>query len=360
MHIMRLNNWGSSAKGQRLLKLGGAVTGIVFLVAFVLDMVGLRGGATVRAATFKSPTHSTTIALDRSDKFLWVVNREANSVSVFMVRGNNGSDLAEKKVEIPVELEPRCVAVHPDGLRAFVVNGLSGTVSLVNRMQQRPIATIRVGTEPRGCALTPNGTLLYVANHTEGTVSIIDVSERKVVGTVTVGGNPTAIAVTNDHDGADQDERVFVTEFFAELIPDGPGEMRDLGKQGVVHTFPVSNPGAITKITLSPLADSGFTSNRSNFCASAHPAHAANPIFCPRPDLSAGAPENASAPQGVYPNQLLSALVRGNRVFLPNIGAQPEPKEAAETNVQALVHVVDATTLTEKAGETVNLNAQIN
>ncbi len=45
----------------------------------------------------------------------------------------------------------------------------------------------------------------------------------------------------------------------------------------------------------------------------------------------------------MFPNQLLSALVRGNRLFVPNIGAQPEPPEQAETNVQALVHVVDTT-----------------
>src|SRR5262249_18132389 len=108
-------------------------------------------------------------------------------------------------------------------------------------------------------------------------------------------------------------------------------------------------------------ADSGFKSNRSAFCPSAHPNNG-NPNFllCPRPDLPSNNPANAAAPQGVYPNQLLSALVRGNRLFLPNIGAQPEPREAAETNVQALVHVVDTTTLQEIPTETVNLNQQIN
>jgi YVTN family beta-propeller protein len=221
-------------------------------------------------------------------------------------------------------------------------------VSVVNRDKRMVVATIPVGTEPRGCALTPKGSLLYVANHTQGTVSIIDTSERKVVGTALVGGNPTAIAVTNDADNKDQDERVFVTQIFAELIPGGPGEARDLGKQGVVHTFPVNDPTAITKITLSPLANSGFTSNRTAFCPAAHPA--AGNLFC----------GGAAEPQGVFPNQLLSAAVVGSRLFLPNIGAQPEPREAAETNVQALVHVVDTTTLSERAGETVNLNVQIN
>ena len=63
---------------------------------------------------------------------------------------------------------------YPQRPLAYVTNGISGTVSVVNLTRFAVVATIPVGTEPRGCALTPNGALLYVANHTEGTVSIID------------------------------------------------------------------------------------------------------------------------------------------------------------------------------------------
>jgi hypothetical protein len=38
----------------------------------------------------------------------------------------------------------------------------------------------------------------------------------------------------------------------------------------------------------------------------------------------------------MFPNQLLSALIRGNRLYLPNITAQPEPPERFDVNVQAL------------------------
>jgi hypothetical protein len=63
----------------------------------------------------------------------------------------------------------------------------------------------------------------------------------------------------------------------------------------------------------------------------------------------------------VFPNQLLSALIRGNRLFLPNIGAQPEPPEMFNVNVQALVNAVDTQALMEVgAGLTNrNLNKQI-
>ena len=102
-----------------------------------------------------------------------VVNREANSVSIIQVKDAQGDDSANKLAEIGVGEEPRCVAIHPNDRVAYVTNGISGTVSVVDLVHRKVVTTIAVGTEPRGCALTPNGNLLYVANHTEGTVSIL-------------------------------------------------------------------------------------------------------------------------------------------------------------------------------------------
>ena len=170
-----------------------------------------------------------------------------------------------------------------------------------------------MGTEPRGCALTPNGSLLYVANHTEGTVSIFVTGNPLnpiLDGAVQVGRNPTALAITDNGDDNDTDETVFVTQIFAELNPDfvdpifdGNGEARDLGKQGVVHAFPAGNANPpITKITLNPLADSGFNANRvapNNFCSTVPPAQ--SNIFCPRPALCLPDPAKHEQPAGGVP-----------------------------------------------------------
>jgi len=315
-----------------------------------------------------APTRSTTIALTSDETRAVVVNREANSLSIIKVKNANGNDVGVKLAEIGVGEEPRCVAVSANDQLAFVTNGISGTVSVVSLVQNRVVKEIRVGTEPRGCALTADGSLLYVANHTEGTVSIIDTASRTVAGAVQVGGRPLTLAITDKGTGNISDDTVFVTEIFAELNPDfsdpnfdGNGEARDLGKQGVVHAFPAGNANPpITKITLKPLADSGFTANRfmpNNFCNTVPPAQSS--IFCPRPDLPASDPANTMNPQGVFPNQLLSALIRGNRLYLPNIGSQPEPPEVFNVNVQALVYNVDVDALAEVPTEHVNLNKQI-
>ena len=342
------------------------------LVAVLVGLVSLGAAANKdknkdkKNQTAATASHSTTIALTSDETRVVVVNREANSLSIIRVKDAQGNDVAIKLAEIGVGEEPRCVAVHPNDQEAYVTNGISGTVSVVNLGQRRVVATINnVGTEPRGCALTPNGTLLYVANHTEGTVSIINTSSRTVIGKVNVGRNPTAVAITNNGDGVDADETVFVTQIFAELDPNfvdpvfnGNGENRDLGKRGVVQAFSAGNANPlITKISLAPIADSGFNASRAAFCLKAAPPQPHSLIFCPDPTKPGTDPVNANNPQGVFPNQLLSALIRGNRLYLPNIGAQPEPPEAATVNVQALVNQVDVNARAEVAAQ--NLNEQI-
>jgi YVTN family beta-propeller protein len=351
---------------------------LMVLVAVLVGVVGIGAAANknddkknkkngnAAAAIAETPSHSTTIALTSDEQRLVVVNREANSVSIIRVKNAQGNDVANKIAEIGVGEEPRCVAIHPNDDEAYVTNGISGTVSVIRLGQRRVVATIPVGTEPRGCALTPKGTLLYVANHTAGTVSIINTSSRTVVGTVNVGRNPTAIAITNNGNGNDADETVFVTQIFAEPNPafvdpvfDGNGENRDLGKQGVVQAFPAGNANPpITKITLSPIANSGFNANRGAFCPKPAGVQPQSLVFCPDPTKPATDPVNTNNPQGVFPNQLLSAVIRGDRLFLPNIGSQPEPPETATTNVQALVHRINTNTLTEVGSQ--NLNQQIN
>jgi YVTN family beta-propeller protein len=280
------------------------------------------------------------------------------------VRNLQGQDVANKRIEIAVGQEPRYVAISPDDREIYVSNTVSGTVSVIPLLGTdagRVVADIPVGTEPRAIAVTPNGTRLYVGNHTDGTVSVIDVASRQVTATVQVGGNPEAIAITNNGNADDTDETVFVTQFYAVLIPNGPGEGRDLGKQGIVRAFSVADTANVATITLAPLANSGFTADRTNFCPQTRPGGApVSALFCPDLNAAAGSPTITQVPQGVYPNQLQSALIRGTRLFLPNIGAQPEPPVRFDTNVQPLVYVVDTASRTALANLHVNLNQQVN
>jgi YVTN family beta-propeller protein len=168
-----------------------------------------------------TPSRSTTIALTSDDRRVVAVSRERHSLAIIEVRDTKGTDTANLLAEVAVENKPRFVALSPDDQEAYDTKALDGMVSVVALSGPDAftvVAEIPVGTEPRGLAMTPNGTRLFVANHTAGTVSIIDAMTRSVLGFVTVGGNPMVVAITNNGDADDQDERVFVTQFLAELI----------------------------------------------------------------------------------------------------------------------------------------------
>lgn len=318
------------------------------------------GGGGREDARLAGPSRSTTIALTGDEQRVLVVNRENDSLSVLRVQADPGAP-AELIAEVPVGDEPRYVAVSPDDRFALVTNAIDGTVSVVALSGPSAYTvhgTIDVGAEPRGIAYSPNGERVYVANHTEGDVSVIDGDTFDVLGAVEVGGNPTAIAVTNDGDGDDADETVFVTRFYAEVIDGGPGEAFDTGKQGFVHAFSVAT-GAVVDVPLAPIEDAGFTADRRPFCVNFN-ASAANATFCPDSSITDPSSDVVDAdPQGAYPNQLHAILVRGDTAWVPSIAASPEPPVRFNVNVQALVHAVDVHALTSPADRTVNLNAQI-
>src|SRR4051812_11076923 len=126
-------------------------------------------GATLRVEA-ANPTNSSPIALTTDNKFVWVVNRDKNSVSVLEV----GNDKNQKVKEIPVGNEPRSIAITPDNKKVYVTNMVSGTVWVINASTFAFLKGIPVGTEPFGCALTPDGKKLYVANFSSDNVTVIN------------------------------------------------------------------------------------------------------------------------------------------------------------------------------------------
>ena len=326
---------------------GSALTGLCrFSVSAALLFVGL---ATLPMEAEAKPTRSTNIALNASNTVLVAANLEADSVTIFDVSGGT----ITKRAEVPVGREPHCVAINSVSNEAFVTNAESGTVSVVSLTTNKVVKTFGVGPEPRACALTPDNSVLYVANYTLSAVRAINPATRTTVDIISAVANPAALAISDTTPA-----RVFVTRFFARLTAGGPGEGFDDGKEGIVVSFPVDNHDLVTTTRLPPLADSGFTANRKNFCNLTADPDPVNQIFCP--DTTISDPNNskiAQDPQGVFPNQLKSALIRNGKLYLPNIGAQPEPPVFFNTNVQALVYVVNTSTLLQQASG--NLNAQI-
>jgi YVTN family beta-propeller protein len=65
------------------------------------------------------------------------------------------------------------VSFSPDGRRAFVANGLSGTLSVLDVASRQVTATLRVGRDPVGAWPGADG-LMYVDNELGQTLSVVD------------------------------------------------------------------------------------------------------------------------------------------------------------------------------------------
>ena len=290
-------------------------------------------------SAFAGPTSSQPLALDARDRLLVVANPDNDSVTLFHRTGNGWKRVDEEKVG----KEPSGVAILPDGKKGYVANTVSGTVSVLRVRPQHlsVIKQIKVGTEPYGLALTPNGRRLYVTNSRSNSVSVIDTDDDEVVKTIpNVGIEPRGLAITNDGDGSDRDETVFVTQFLSLPVP-GKVDGQDDAKVGKVTAISTQDDAVIGEVTLNPLADTGFKA-AGDAIARIPPANP--PVF--------------TFTTGAYPNQLNNLGIKGDFVFVPNTGASPNGPFRFNVNTQSLLSVFSRLTRTE-AGPPVNMHLAV-
>ena len=160
-------------------------------------------GSWLRAATAQqaaSPTRSSPIAITSDDHFVWSVNPDNNSVSVFDV----GGDPNQKIAEIPVGNEPWCVAITPDDAKVYVTNMVSGTVSVINTATRRWSRRSRSAPSPSAARSprTASGSTSPTSPRT--TCRLINTADRRGDQDHQAGraASPTAIAITRRrHEG---------------------------------------------------------------------------------------------------------------------------------------------------------------
>ena len=81
---------------------------------------------------------------------------------------------------------------------AYVTNGKSNTVSVIDLRTFQPAKTIRVGSEPTGIAANGKKNELYVVNTQSNSVSVIDAERNELVATIGVHASPYFIDVSVD------------------------------------------------------------------------------------------------------------------------------------------------------------------
>ncbi len=142
--------------------------------------------------------------------------RCANPASVTANGEVDGIDTSTNAVtsRIPVGVCPVFGLTTPDGLRTFVLNRGSGTITVINAQQNtldtalNATGTINVGAGPVYAAYFPQRQLLVTANYDSGTISFINVPLDSfgndgpgfgtVLRTVSVGNFPAALSILGD------------------------------------------------------------------------------------------------------------------------------------------------------------------
>ena len=79
---------------------------------------------------------------------------------------------------------------------AYITNGKSNTVSVIDLRTFQRAKTIRVGSEPTGIAANSKKNEIYVVNTQSNSVSVIDAERNEVVATIGVHAGPYFIDVS--------------------------------------------------------------------------------------------------------------------------------------------------------------------
>jgi len=280
------------------------------------DAAAADGGPAGPLAIAPGPSRGSAIAIAADDSIVVAVNRAAGTLSVFSTSFPEDGAPAKltRTAEVPVGAEPWQVVLSPDGDAAYVVLRKEQKLVKVTGLHGTPVVagSAVVGSEPTAVALTPGGSRAWVANWVDGTLTGVDTATMQATGAIDLNAalvgtkllgdvaarpalaHPRALAITNDGDANEDDESIYVTEYFAqrtEAEAEG-GANADVAKSALVYKVKLADK-SVSTIRLRPLADMGFK------------------------DATGGT-------AGCYPNQLQSITIQDHYAYVSSICASPK------------------------------------
>jgi YVTN family beta-propeller protein len=129
-------------------------------------------------------------------EYAYVTNGDSGTVTVL--------DVVNVRVdrEIPVGQNPMAVTASPARSEVYVVNsgaeGGQGSISVIDAEKNAVAATIPLHSKPVSIDLNAEGTLAYVANSGSNSISVIDVNARQEIAQIGAGEEPVAARIAPD------------------------------------------------------------------------------------------------------------------------------------------------------------------
>jgi YVTN family beta-propeller protein len=129
-------------------------------------------------------------------EYAYVTNGDSGTVTVL--------DVVNVRIdrEVAVGQHPVAVAAGIARNEVYVVNsgapGSQGSLSVINAENNTVVATIALHREPVSIDLDPAGNLAYVANSGSNTISIVDLKARREIAVIGAGEEPVQARVSPD------------------------------------------------------------------------------------------------------------------------------------------------------------------
>jgi hypothetical protein len=299
--------------------------------------IGAADGEVPDDGALPQTNRGAAVALSPDDKIAVAVNRDSGSATVLRV----GYDEKEPSLELIKEIEfgegsqPFMVVIAKDGETAFVILRKEQRVVRIRDLSSKPSldGSVTVGSEPTAIALSPSGKRGFVANWVDGTVTEFDTRSLEVKYTIDLNAalvqtgylgdvesrpalaHPRSVALSNDGDDEDDDEALFVTEYFGQQGEQekSDGSNADTFKVGLVYRIALSDR-EVTTIEYGSLSDMGFKD------------------------------ANGKA-AGCYPNQVQSIALHGPFAYVVSVCASPEGPLGIKATTTTCTDVEDCSEL---------------
>ena len=160
--------------------------------------------------------HSSSIAVSADGRAVYVVNADADSVSVIDAasRGLVAEILLAAAHPAPdargaytPAVMPRALAVSPDGATLYVTGQRAGALFAID-LATRQVRSVAVGSEPVGVAVSPDGATVFVACTQDAVVVAVAAARLEVTARIAVPAMPWGLG-WSPSDGA-----LIVAHFF--------------------------------------------------------------------------------------------------------------------------------------------------
>ncbi len=150
--------------------------------------------------------HSSSMAITSDGSKLFVVNPDADSISIVDVNARTASEVLLASAHPVVDgngaytptIMSRDIALSSDGKTLFVTGERSGKLYAVDVASASTKNSVAVGSEPVGLVLSADGSAAFVGCTQDNTVVRVDTNAMSVSATAKVASEPWALAWSGD------------------------------------------------------------------------------------------------------------------------------------------------------------------